>query len=104
MNSNGLLKKHWFQVSLHFLLDAALFIASYYFATLIRFRDDADVVVSKYWPGLVISAATFASTIYIAGLYTSHSLNRSGYRRFFLLGCCVIFAALTHIGVTYIAT
>ncbi len=104
MNSNGLLKKHWFQVSLHFLLDAGLFIACFYFASWVRFRGDADDVVSKYWPGMVVSAATFASTIYIAGLYTSHSLNRSGYRRFFLLGCCIIFAALTLIGSTYVAT
>ena len=104
MNSNGLLQKHWFQVSLHFLLDAGLFILCYYLASWVRFRDDAGDVVLKYGPSLWFSAVTFASTIYIAGLYTSQSLNKSGYRRFFLLGCCILFAALTLIGATYIIT
>jgi hypothetical protein len=46
----------------------------------------------------------FSSAIYIAGLYTSQSLNKSAYRRFFLTTCCVLFALLVLIGVTYIAT
>lgn len=104
MNSNGLLQKHWFQVSLHFLLDAAIFALCYYAGTFLRFRDEASVVVLKYWPGVLFSAFAFASTVYIAGLYTSHSLNKSVFRRFFLLGCCILFAALTLIGATYIAT
>lgn len=104
MNSNGLLQKHWFQVTLHFTLDAVFFILCYYAGSLITFRNEAGEVVQKYWPGIVFSAAAFSSVIYIAGLYTSQSLNKSGYRRIFLLWCTILFAALTLIGATYVAT
>jgi exopolysaccharide biosynthesis polyprenyl glycosylphosphotransferase len=104
MNSNGLLQKHWFQVSVHFLLDALIFILCYALGSHVVFKAEAEIVILKYWPALVFAAATFSATVYIAGLYTPHSLNRSRYRRFFLLGCSILFAALIFIGIAYIGT
>ena len=53
MNSNGLLGKHWFQVTMHFLLDVFLFCASCYLSAKIAINYEdfhADIVVEKYWP------------------------------------------------------
>jgi exopolysaccharide biosynthesis polyprenyl glycosylphosphotransferase len=107
MNSNGLLQKHWFQVTVHFLLDALLFFVGCVIgAHLVIHYDDfpAWKAVQTYWPSFAVVAMVFSSAIYIAGLYTSQSLNKSAYRRFFLTTCCVLFALLVLIGVTYIAT
>jgi exopolysaccharide biosynthesis polyprenyl glycosylphosphotransferase len=107
MNSNGLLGKHWFQVTMHFLLDVFLFCASCYLSAKIAINYEdfhADIVVEKYWPSFFLAALVFSSSIYIAGLYSSQSLNKSASRRFFLLGGCILFSALMLICVAYIFT
>lgn len=107
MNSNGLLRKHWLQVSLHFLMDGFIFavgcVLGAYAA--IDYPDFSPAqAIGSNWPSFLIAAAAFSSAIYIAGLYTSHSLNRSGFRRAFILAACVLFAALLLIGLTYAST
>jgi hypothetical protein len=108
MNSNGLLQKHWFQVSIHFLLDALIFVLCYTLGAHIVFqgwfKEDAWQVMQTHALSFAIAAAAFSSFVYITGLYTSHSLNRSAYRRFFLLGCCILLAALVFLGLAYITT
>lgn len=108
MNSNGLLQKHWFQVSVHFLLDALIFVLCYavgaWVVFSLGFKDDASTILQTYWVSFAIAAVTFSSVVYITGYYTSHNLNRSTYRRFFLLGCCVLFSALVFLGLAYITT
>ena len=105
---NGLLRKHWFQVSVHFLLDALICLLCYVLGAHVVFqwifKDDPWLVIEAYWPAMVISAGAFSSFVYITGHYTSHSLNRSAYRRFFLLGCCVLFAALVFLAFGYLTT
>jgi exopolysaccharide biosynthesis polyprenyl glycosylphosphotransferase len=108
MNSNGLLRKHWFQVSVHFLLDALIFVLCYtvgaHVVFHLWFKEDAWQVIQTYALSFGVAAAAFSSFVYITGLYTSHSLNRSAYRRFFLLGCCILLAALVFLGLAYITT
>ncbi len=107
MNSNGLLGKHWLQVSLHFLLDAAIFSASCVLAAYwaIDYADfSPQQAVWAYWPDFLLSAFAFSSTIYIAGLYTSHTLNRNGYRRAFVLVVCVLIALLLLVALSYAIT
>ena len=107
MNSNGLLGKHWFQVTMHFLLDAFLFCASCVIGAniAINYTDfTAALVVERYWPSFAIAAMVFSSSIYITGLYTSQSLNKSAARRFFLLNGCILFSMLMLIGVAYVFT
>ena len=112
MNSNGLLQKHWVQVTMHFLLDAALFVFGLVCGAIIvwelaqhewiEYRDYywADAV-QQYGFHFAFAGVTFAAALYIAGLYTSHSVNRSGYRRFFLLGMCLLFAVGTLVALSY---
>jgi exopolysaccharide biosynthesis polyprenyl glycosylphosphotransferase len=108
MNSNGLLRKHWFQVSVHFLLDAAIFVLCYVVGAFVVFstwfNEDAWPVLRTYWPSFAIAGVTFSSVVYITGLYSSQSLHRSAFRRFFILFCCVGFAALVFLGLAYITT
>ena len=112
MNSNGLLQKHWFQVAIHFLLDASLFVlglvAGAYVVGVLA-REELIVypgyyvwdTVQFYWAHFVLSGIVFAASLYIAGLYTSHVVNRSGYRRFFLVGLCLLFAIGVLVGLSY---
>lgn len=112
MNSNGLLQKHWVQVTVHFLLDAVLFfigvvagafiVGALAKAKWITYQDYyAGDVLERYWAHFILSGAIFSASLYIAGLYTSHSVNRSSYRRFFLLGTCLLFAAGTLVASSY---
>ena len=108
MNSNGLLQKHWFQVSVHFILHALIFVLCYTLGAHIVFelwfKEDSWQVIQNYAFSFGVAAAGFSSFVYISGLYTSHSLNRSAYRRFFVLGFCVLLAALVFLGLAYITT
>ena len=104
MNSNGLLQKHWFQVAFHFLLDSLVFLSGQIAAAVLVIKYDdfsATKAIESYWPHFALAALAFSSSLYIAGLYTSHSVNRSGYRRFFTLGICLVFSALVLIGLSY---
>ncbi len=107
MNSNGLLRKHWFQVTVHFLLDMGILALCYYLGSLLVFRQHpefADYNFGKYTPAFLFTAVAFSSAVYITGLYSSQSLNKTAYRRFFVLAGCVLFAALTLIGSAYFTT
>ncbi len=107
MNSNGLLRKHWFQVTVHFLLDMGIFALSYYVASLLVLKQHPEfeeINFCKYLPAFGFTAIAYGSMVYITGLYSSQSLNKTAYRRFFLLGGCVLFAALTLVGSAYITT
>ena len=59
MNSNGILRKHWFHVSLHFVSDAVLFYLAFVVAILLRFGDEANDSFGTYWPTLVLAASFF---------------------------------------------
>ena len=108
MNSNGLLRKHWFQVSVHFLLDALIFVLCFVGGAHVVFgmwfQEDAWPIVRTYLPSFAIAAGTFSSLAYIMGLYSSQASFRSAFRRFFLLLCCVVFAALIFLGLAYVMT
>ncbi len=104
MNSNGLLQKHWFQVSVHFLLDALLFFAAHFAAALLVIQYDdftANQAIDSYWPQFALAAVGFSSSLYVVGLYTSHSVNRTASRRFFKLTVCLVFSAFVLVGLSY---
>ncbi len=107
MNSNGLLRKHWFQVTVHFLLDMGIFALCYYVGSLVVFKQHPEFIedhFDKYLPAFAFTSIAYASAVYITGLYSSQSLTKTAYRRFFLLGGCVLFAALTLVGSAYVTT
>ena len=65
MNSNGLLRKHWFQVTVHFLLDMGIFALCYYLGSLLVFRQHPEYVddnFSKYTPAFLFTAVAFSSS------------------------------------------
>ena len=112
MNSNGLLQKHWVQVTMHFLMDAALFVLGIVCGAILVWELVVYEVITykgyywvdvlqQYWFHFALAGVTFAASLYIAGLYTSHSVNRSGYRRFFLLGGCLLFSVGTLVALSY---
>ena len=112
MNSNGLLQKHWVQVTMHFLMDAALFVLGIVCGAILVWELVVHEVITykgyywvdvlqQYWFHFALAGITFAACLYIAGLYTSHNVNRSGYRRFFLLGGCLLFSVGTLVALSY---
>ncbi len=102
MNSNGILRKHWFHVSLHFASDAVLFFLAFVGAMLLRFRDEAGDSLSTHWPILVCGGVVFSAMIYIVGLYSTHSAHRGTFERSFILLACTLAAVLAVIGGSYL--
>ncbi len=102
MNSNGLLRKHWFHVSMHFVTDALLFIAAFVVAMLVRFGGEGTEGLWVYWPFFALGGLCFSSATYIAGLYSTHSVNRGAFERSLVLIGCVTVAVLVVIGGTYL--
>ena len=101
MNSNGILRKHWFHVSLHFASDAVLFYLAFVVGLLLRFGDEADGSFGTYWPVLVLGGVVFSAMIYIVGLYSTHSAHRGTFERSFILLGCTLAAVLVVIGGSY---
>ncbi len=102
MNSNGILRKHWFHVSLHFVSDAVLFYVAFVVAILLRFGDEADNSFWTHWPVLALGGVVFSAMIYIVGLYSTHSAHRGTFERSFILLGCTLAAVLVVIGASYV--
>ena len=102
MNSNGILRKHWFHVSLHFVSDAVLFYLAFVVGLLLRFGDEADGSFGAHWPMLVLGGVVFSAMIYIVGLYSTHSAHRGAFERSFILLGCTVAAVLVVIGGSYV--
>ncbi|MEQ1861320.1 MAG: sugar transferase [Chthoniobacteraceae bacterium] len=104
MNSNGILHKHWFHVAAHFLIDALLLVAAFVAAAILRFGEEAETPLWIHWPAVLLGAVVFAATVYIMGLYSTHSGTRGVFERAVLvLGGCVL-AVLVIIGGSYITS
>ena len=101
MNTNGILRKHWFHVAVHFLMDAGLFAVAFVVAAYVRFGHEGDAALWVHWPFVLFGAASFAAATYIAGLYSTHSSHRGVFERAVVLMGCALFAMLVMIGATY---
>jgi exopolysaccharide biosynthesis polyprenyl glycosylphosphotransferase len=104
MNTNGIFRKHWFHVSLHFATDTLLFVAAFVVAMLLRFGGESAGSLWAHWPSFVLGGFVFSSTTYIAGLYSTHSAGRGMFVRSLMLVVCVLAAVLLVIGGTYVNT
>lgn len=102
MNSNGILRKHWFHVSLHFATDSLLFTAAFICALMLRFGEESSPSLWVHWPFFVAGGVFFSSATYIAGLYSTHSAGRGVFERSLLLVGCVLAAVLVVIGGSYL--
>jgi exopolysaccharide biosynthesis polyprenyl glycosylphosphotransferase len=102
MNTNGILRKHWFHVSLHFATDAILFGGAFVLAMLLRFGGESAEALWTHWPFFVFGGIIFSSATYIAGFYSTHSAGRGVFERSLLLVVCVLAAVLVVIGGTYL--
>ena len=89
MNSNGILRKHWFHVTLHFLADAVIFCLAFVAGILVRFGDSDPQLAAgspwDHWPSIVLSGVILSAMIYIVGLYSTHSAHRGAFERSFIL-------------------
>src|SRR5687767_9341804 len=101
MNTNGILRKHWFHVALHFSADALLFSLSFFLALLLRFGEEAEQAAWMHWPFVALSSVVLAATTYIFGLYSTHSVGKGLFSRALVVAGCVIIAVLVLIGLTY---
>jgi exopolysaccharide biosynthesis polyprenyl glycosylphosphotransferase len=102
MNTNGILRKHWFHISFHFSLDCLLFYIGTLAGILIRFREDFYAVVDVYWPYMMAAAVVYSATTYIFGLYSTHSGSQGITTRARILAFCTLVAVSLFIGGTYI--
>jgi exopolysaccharide biosynthesis polyprenyl glycosylphosphotransferase len=104
MNTNGILRKHWFHVSLHFVTDAALFALAFVLAMLLRFGGESAESLWAHWHFFVFGGIVFSAITYIAGLYSTHSAGRGVLERSLVLIVCVLAAVLVVIGGTYLTS
>jgi len=102
VNNNGILHKHWFHVSLHFVLDALVFAVAFVLGMFLRFGEESSAALWVHWPFFVLGGIVFSATTYIAGLYSTHSANRGIFERSLVLIACVAVAVLVVIGGTYL--
>ena len=104
MNSNGILRKHWFHVALHFVADAVLFYLAFVAGIVLRFGEEATDSFWTHWPMLALSGVVFSSMIYIVGLYSTHSAHRGAFERSFILLGCMLAAVLVVVGGSYLVS
>lgn len=104
MNANGILQKHWFHAALHFVTDVLLIIVAFVAAAFLRFGEEADLPLLVHWPAVAMGGVVFASVVYIAGLYSTHSGGRGLFERAVLLLGCSILTMLVVIGLSYIGS
>lgn len=102
LNANGILQKHWFHVALHLVIDALLIVAAFVGGAFLRFGEEADLPLAIHWPAVLVGGAVFASVVYIAGLYSTHSVGSGLFERGVLLLGCSVLATLVVIGASYI--
>ena len=102
MNTNGILRKHWFHVSLHFATDTVLFGLAFVAAMFLRFGGESAETLWLHWPFFVFGGIVFSSATYIAGLYSTHSAGRGIFERSLVLVVCVLAAVLVVVGGTYL--
>jgi len=103
MNTNGILRTHWFHISLHFALDSVLFYVATLCGLLIRFHvQDFDPQLESYWPFVMATAIVFPATTYIFGLYSTHSSTQGIAHRAAVLAHCAIIAYGLFIAGTYL--
>ncbi|MCE9609009.1 MAG: exopolysaccharide biosynthesis polyprenyl glycosylphosphotransferase [Chthoniobacter sp.] len=101
MNSNGILRKHWFHVTLHFVADTTIFCLAFLVGSMARFGDEAADFFGTHWPVIAASGVLLSSTIYILGLYSTHSAHRGAFERAFILFACTVASVLMVIGGAY---
>ena len=100
MNTNGILRKHWFHISFHFSLDSVLFYLATLAGFLIRFRKDFSAVAAAYWPYIMVTAVVFSAMVYIFGLYSTHSITQGVIKRAGVLVFCTFVALGVFVAVT----
>ena len=69
MNSNGILQKHWLNVTFHFVIDALLFSLAFLIGTELRLGNSGlEKQLFDYLPSILWTAVVFPCVIYIFGL------------------------------------
>lgn len=105
MNSNGILRKHWFHVTLHFLADTTIFCLAFVVGILVRFGDSDPQLAAgspwDHWPTFVLGGGVLSAMIYIVGLYSTHSAHRGAFERAFILLACMLASVLVVVGGSY---
>jgi exopolysaccharide biosynthesis polyprenyl glycosylphosphotransferase len=101
MNSNGILRKHWTHVSLHFALDILLFMAGFFAASLLRFGDEYFTPLIQHWPLMMAASVAFSSASYTLGLYAVRNPHATILRRLFLLAIAIMVAVLCELIAAY---
>lgn len=101
MNNNGS-SRYWVGVFRHFSLDVLAFAFAFGLGISLRLYYKWAHALSLYWPGIVVGALVFASTVYVCGLYSLHSANQKRFVRYSLLTLALIFAIGPMLGIFYL--
>lgn len=94
MNSNGILQKHWLNVTFHFAIDALLFCLAFVLGTELRFGSGPffEKELIDYLPSILWGALFFPCVAYICGLYSPHVSHDNVFKRSILLALCFVAA------------
>ncbi len=103
MNSNGLLQKHWVNVTAQFVTDALLFA----FAMIVGTRLWLGTLglaekITEYWPSIFLGALFLPCIIYICGLYSPRVANDDFFKRALVLALCFVAAVGFMMGLFYL--
>lgn len=88
MNSNGILQKHWLNVTTHFLVDAALFCLAFVLGAEWRFFRLLPPELFDYWPSIILGGVFFPCIAYICGLYAPQHTVENVFKRAVVLAFC----------------